>query len=281
MCIRTLVTLIFAAALLTPAAATAQLWYPKEFSADITLANPNNPQDKAQGKIYIGKQRFRTEGKHLGVHKAVIVDAQAKKAMTLYPGKKEYHDGYGQAPSPPRPDRQPLPSTSKKLCQQQNGPQCKLLGTEQLNGYKTNKWEITLPKGRQGNGMKMTLWTAPERQIIIKQQAENGPTMERKLLGVENIQGRPTEKWEVTTRFKDKSKRLIKWIDQELLVPIRVEDSKRPGFELTNIQVGPQSSQLFTLPKDYRKVAPPARPLGAPQQGQRSQQQGGGQQPNR
>ena len=72
---------------------------------------------------------------------------------------------------------------------------CKKLGSEHVNGRKTQKWEITSPRGGKGH-----LWVDPRLAFVIKMRDEEGLT------------------------------------------------------ELRNIKEGPQPPSLFELPAGYRRM---------------------------
>lgn len=77
-------------------------------------------------------------------------------------------------------------------------------------------------------------------------------------LGTEEINGRSTTKYRVTSGGDSKSSsETIVWADESLGMPIKVESTSKDGgkftMELRDIKQEVDSS-LFELPKDYRKV---------------------------
>ncbi len=77
---------------------------------------------------------------------------------------------------------------------------------------------------------------------------EEGMTCKK--VGVENINGRTCDHWEIT----DKNGKVSNvWIDQKLHFPIKTvgEDST---WELSNIQEGEPNASLFQIPSGYTKM---------------------------
>ncbi|MBF0400215.1 MAG: hypothetical protein HQL90_05555 [Magnetococcales bacterium] len=255
-----------------PATALAAIWYNGEFSADIIITDPQTPEGKVQGTFYVGKDRFRAEGVHQGKRKALIVHPQEHKVWMLFPDEKSYYAGPGSAPIPPRPDVERLPGDNDGPCKQDKAIACKRLGTETLHGVETEKWEVTLtppppPAGQpagatapQAAVQKATVWADPARRIIIRQQPEVGPAMERILTGTEKVADRLTEKWTITHTFQGNTQQSTRWIDSKLRVPVREEEEGKLLMELVNLQEKPQPASLFELPKDYKEIQPPAPP---------------------
>lgn len=251
--------LSLSATLAVPASAGAVTWYPGEFAADIVFTNPENPKEQAQGTLHIGQGRFRAEGVHDGTRKALIVLSDKREAWTLLLDKGEYFPGMGGAPMPPKPDVELLPDDPKSPCTTEKSLSCSKVGTETMDGIQTDKWEIRVT--RQGQIRALTLWSDPGRGIILRQQAEGGPAMVRKLLGVEEVGGRPTEKWEVSQTFQGKSRTHSRWVDVKLRLPVRMAGEQGVAMVVSNIREGAQPDRLFEIPASFKKVAPPAQAL--------------------
>lgn len=85
-----------------------------------------------------------------------------------------------------------------------------------------------------------------------------------KNLGVEEVNGRSCDHWQIT----DKNGKVSNtWIDQKLHFPIK-SVSQDTTFELTNIKEGDQPASLFEIPPGYQKMD-----LGQMMQGMRPPQQ--------
>lgn len=262
--------------------AQAVSWYKAPFSANIVLINPTDDKDRAEGKLFVGLDRFRAEGVYKGVKKVLIVNMTDRRAYALLPDKKEFHEGMTEALMPPRPDVERMPSDPKGPCKTDQQLSCKQEGNATIQGIQTEKWTVKAT-AKEVNYL-ITLWIDPTRQIVIKQQTQDGPLMERKLLGVEKIEGRDTEKWEFTHSVQDKKRVYQQWIDVALRVPVKMGEGRSSAMEISHIQEGVVDAALFEVPKDYKEVKlpspPPApaagqdgqSPLPPPQNGQ---QQGG------
>ena len=254
------VFLLLAAGLASPGSLTAAAWYPDEFSADMTVTDPHNPQEQTKARIYVGKHRFRTESGPPGKRQALIVRSKSRQVWTLLTDEGKYYKGMGNKPIwPPKPDVDPLPWEAAGPCKQLKNITCDRIATETIHDIQTEKWEIRFT--RQRHTRKMTLWADPQRRIVIKQQPDKGPTMVRKLLGTEPVHGRPTEKWEFTDHFQGKSHSHLQWVDTQLRIPVRTSGEKGIVMEVTDLKPGPQPENLFELPAGFQKTRPPPRPL--------------------
>ncbi|WP_130470399.1 DUF4412 domain-containing protein [Candidatus Magnetaquicoccus inordinatus] len=269
--IRRFAILLGLSALLSaPATSQAAIWYSGEFSADIIINDPRTPESKARGSFHVGKDRFRAEGVHQGKQKVMIVLPQEHKVWMLHPEEKTFYAGAGNAPIPPKPDIERLPGDKDGPCKQERGITCSKLGNEKLNGVDTEKWEITItppppppgqPVAKAPEKQKVLLWTDPQRRIIIRQQPDVGPAMERVLVATEKVNGRDTEKWNVSMSYQGKSQGYIRWVDSSLRVPVREEENGQVLIELVNIQEKAQPASLFEIPKEYKEVAVPPLPM--------------------
>ncbi|MEO5363518.1 MAG: DUF4412 domain-containing protein [Magnetococcus sp. DMHC-8] len=258
-----------------PATAQAAVWYTGEFSADIVMTDPRAPDNKARGTFFVGKDRFRAEGVLQGKQKVLIVHPQERKVWMLSPAEKTYYAGAGSAPIPPKPDIERLPGDSDGPCKQDKAITCARLGTEKLNGVETEKWEIKIqppapPPGQAGSAapdqqpaQKVLVWADPARHIVVRQQPEAGPSMERVLVATEQLAGRSTEKWAISQTFQGNTQKFFRWIDSKLRVPVREEEDGKVVMELVNIQEKAQPTALFEVPKDFKEVQPPALPREA------------------
>ena len=82
-----------------------------------------------------------------------------------------------------------------------------------------------------------------------------------KKVGVEEVNGRTCDHWEIT--HKDGTVSNI-WVDQKLHFPIK-SVSEGTTFELSNIKEGEPDASMFQVPAGYRKMALP--PMGGMMQG--------------
>ncbi len=69
-------------------------------------------------------------------------------------------------------------------------------------------------------------------------------------VGTEIINGRNTQKWELTHDLDGKILKSYQWIDSKLYISIKSQDQDGVR-ELRNIKEGPQPASLFEVPADY------------------------------
>lgn len=271
------------AVLLHATAGKASVWYPGEFSATIALSHPTAPQSTVRGTFHVGQDRFRAEGDYQGQRTVLIVQARDRKVWTLFPQNKTYYAGPGRTPTPPKPDIERLPGDRDGPCQQQReGVTCRQVGTETRHGIATEKWVITYSGGSPAASnapaapeREVTLWVDPTRRIVIRQQFQDGPSMERSLTATEPVHGRQTEKWTFVQSFQGKTREHVLWVDAALRVPVREETGGKVVMELVNIQEKPQPANLFEVPASFREIQPPFPPSGEqPSDGGRLGRQG-------
>ncbi|MEO5376677.1 MAG: hypothetical protein H7832_02655 [Magnetococcus sp. DMHC-6] len=238
-------------------------WYNSAFSAQIQKSDPNDPTSNATAQIIVGKESFRAQADHNGQQIVVIFNSKTQKSWTLNTGKKEFYEGVINAPEPPKVDIDLLPDDPQSNCNQPKGPTCTKVGQEKVNGIPADKWHIQVTD-QAGQSLLISLWSDPSRKIILRQEVPNGPTMNRVLAGVENINNRKTEKWEITEAFQDKKHTVTKWIDLNLHIPIRIQSDTGSKIELSQIQEGSQPDTLFQVPADFKQIATPTAPQSPP-----------------
>ena len=85
--------------------------------------------------------------------------------------------------------------------------------------------------------------------------------VERKSLGEEAVHGHPAQKYQVKVWNGEVASEIYLWISESLKVPVKTATlDGRFGSELRNIKVGPQSSDLFEVPSDFKLISPPQHP---------------------
>jgi hypothetical protein len=247
-----------------------------EFSAETVVKAPQ--RQVARGKMYIGKDGTRKESERDGKKIIQITNHRDRVAWILFPDEKSYLERRGGA-APPATQTQK--SGAVDPCA--GAPQsvtCRKAGSEMVHGRETDKWEIVTQK--QGQTQSTVMWIDKERGFPIKQQFPDGSS-EFRLIGKETINGRETEKWEITQIRKPtqqsqqrqpsqqqgpQTTRSVQWYDPKLDLAIREEYPGGYVRELTNIQVGPQSASLFELPQGYTKKQMPTQRKGDQRRGQ-------------
>ncbi|MBF0159171.1 MAG: hypothetical protein HQL58_06565 [Magnetococcales bacterium] len=252
-------------------------WYTTPFMAEMVMTDSSNPAQQATVRVHVDATRFRAEGSHNGVTKVVLGDRGSKQLWTIMPEQRRYHKGIA-GPVPPEPDIDKLPGDPDSPCTAKQAAgqtaamtapktSCNRLGQEVLHGgVMTDQWDIQVHYPNQPP-LRMTLWADPSRHVILRQKAENGPTMERRLIGYETIHGREAERWEISQSFQNKTQSYTQWVDKQLRLPVRTTGQQPFRFEVTSIQEGVQPEQLFQLPEGFQEVAAPQPPAAATGQG--------------
>ena len=130
---------------------------------------------------------------------------------------------------------------------------CKQLGKEVINGRPAQKWEFIATT--QGQSSAMLFWLDEQRRIPIRQMMPDGSSMEMRMVGKETVNGRSTEKWELTAKGPDGNSMVsYQWYDPEINMNIREEGAGGYTRDIKNIKVGPQPKALFTVPDGYNEI---------------------------
>jgi hypothetical protein len=85
-------------------------------------------------------------------------------------------------------------------------------------------------------------------RLVLSSTNTNGV---KKLLGRENVNGRVTDHWEITSVDG-----VVEELWEDVLLHVTVKSTK-PGlscYELVNVREGRQKDELFMVPQEYRKV---------------------------
>jgi len=144
-------------------------------------------------------------------------------------------------------------SKDSNPCEQIQNALCEKLGTEKIDGFKTEKWQII--SNNRGRKLRTLHWVDVKRKLAIREFFPDGTLAELKMLKKEKINGRNTEKWERTLSRPDgNASKSYQWYDPGLKISIKEELSGGYIRELKNIKVVRQSKDLFKTPEDYRKI---------------------------
>jgi hypothetical protein len=104
--------------------------------------------------------------------------------------------------------------------------------------------------------MEMSFDPKQKPRIEEKQTGE----VSRKLIGSENIDGHPTQKYEVTVREGTKTEKIYQWLATDLHFPIKTAATDGSwSIEYRNIKTSAPDS-LFEIPAGYQKMSLPAIP---------------------
>jgi len=230
-------------------AAAAQA--PIEFSADTVESHPQ--QGEHTGKLYIGKNKVRTEYEINDQTIIQIIDMDKQEAVIINPAEKTFmRRQAGQQEMLP----QDAGKTDRSPCAGMQNLTCKEGGIEMVNGRKARKWEITSIANEEGDSMQF--WLDEERKIPVRQIMPDGSTTEARMLGTETVNGRSAEKWEMTMR-QPGGQNIIsyQWYDPALQMIISEEQPGGFTRNLINIKQQTQPADLFLIPDGYREISMP------------------------
>jgi hypothetical protein len=235
---------------------------PVQFSADIIQTAPQRPEQK--GRMYVGKEQVRTEFEMNDQQFVQIIDTAKQRSIVLFPEKHTYMQR-SAGPGQPGPQAG-MGSGDGNPCAGMPNITCKLLGKEDINGRTAEKWEIS-GADQQGGEQKMVVWVDAEHRFPVRQIWPDGSTMELRFMGIDTVNGRKAEKWEMTvTREGGTGMTETYWYDPELKTNIREERQGGYVKELTNIKVGTQPEDLFQVPPGYTEMTQPQQQgQGGPQ----------------
>ncbi|GBE08977.1 hypothetical protein BMS3Bbin11_00250 [bacterium BMS3Bbin11] len=180
--------------------------------------------------------------------------ASSGMMRVLYPDRKEYLE-----------QKSPVPlvmpgAVVQNPCDNMPDTKCEKVGEEKVNGQQAMHWKITRPGPNQQQFI-IEQWLDKERGITLREQLPNGVSINASMVGKEKINGREAERWEVVmTRADGKKQSGTRWYDTELGITVREAFPNGSVRELRNIKVKEPDTNLFMLPKDYRKLEVPVQP---------------------
>jgi hypothetical protein len=223
-----------------------------EFSADTIESHPQ--QGERKGKLFIGKNKVRTEIDMDGQTIIQIVDLDRQEAIILNPAEKTFMRRQGGQQDMMTQGMGKKPADNP--CAAMQNLTCKDGGVEMVNGRKTHKWEISNTAGGQDGTMQF--WLDEERHIPVRQIMPDGSSMEARMLGIEQINGRKAEKWEMTTQYPNGQTMVsYQWYDPALQMIISEEQPGGFKRDLVNIKQQPQPASLFSVPAGYKEASMP------------------------
>ena len=221
------------------------------FSAEIIQSGPQG--QASTGKMFVGKDRVRTDMTQNGEKIIHIVDNKKQMEWIIYPSQRSYMAMPRRGPEGESPKASPPASP----CEGMQGVTCKNLGKEQVHGRLATKWQMSFDY--QGETMMGTQWIDEERHVPLRQVMPNGQTTELRMLGMDNIDGRTVEKWEMTAmREGEAPQRAYQWYDSRIGMAVREEFPGGHVRELRNIREGDQPQAVFSIPPGYREMSAPS-----------------------
>ena len=117
---------------------------------------------------------------------------------------------------------------------------------------------------------KKVVWILmPSEQMYMEQPlnprdavmsgAARSDEAQRQSLGPDTVDGKPTEKFQVTYAYEGTSSSVYEWIEPSLGMPIKVAAVDGSWWmEYRNVTTGPQDAALFEVPGGYQKFAMPS-----------------------
>lgn len=221
-----------------------------EFSADTVESAPQG--DSRTGKLYIGDNQVRTEMDLGGQTMIQIIDLKRQEALMINPEQRSYlRSSAGQGEMMNKGQQ-----SDASPCAGMQNITCKQLGNEVINGRQAQKWEFKT--SAQGQTSAMLFWLDEQRRIPLRQMMPDGSSMELRMIGKETVNGRNTEKWELTAKGADGNSMVsYQWYDPEINMNIREEGAGGYTRDIKNIKVGPQPKELFGIPAGYKEINMP------------------------
>jgi len=174
----------------------------------------------------------------------------------LYPARKEYIEQKSPAPLSMPGD------VTMNPCENMPDAKCENLGVEEVNDLEAIHWKITRI-GPNQQSFTMEQWLDKNRGITLREKLPSGASINAKMTAKEHVNGRNTERWEVTmTSVDGKTQSGTRWYDVELGITIREAFPNGSVRELQNIIVQEPDASLFMLPQDYHRLDIPAQTQG-------------------
>lgn len=221
-----------------------------EFSADTVESGPQGTP--RNGKLYVGTDQVRTE---MDVNEQAIIqiiDLKRQQALMINPRQRSYmrsNAGQGGTMSS-------VQQSDASPCAGMQNITCKQLGKEEINGRPAQKWEFIASV--QGQSSAMLFWLDEQRMIPVRQMMPDGSSMNMRMVGKETVNGRSTEKWEMTAKGPDGNSMIsYQWYDPEINMNIREEGAGGYTRDIKNIRIGPQPKELFSVPAGYNETNMP------------------------
>jgi len=235
----------------------AQVSSPVQFSADMVERGPDG--QVSTGRLYMGNARTRVEKSVQGRELVHIVDQPHRAEWMLFPAEQTYLERLAP-PDAPAPQALPAPSAERNPCAGIPDLSCRRAGEESVAGRAAVKWEMTMQ--RDGQTLSGAQWLDAERGLPLKFEMPDGRRMELRLVGNERLEDRAVEKWEMTASAPgQQAVSTFQWYDPELKLLVREEFPGGGVRELTNIRLGAQPDELFSVPAGYRPAEmPPQAP---------------------
>ncbi|MDH5473890.1 MAG: hypothetical protein OEY61_13660 [Gammaproteobacteria bacterium] len=214
-----------------------------EFSADAVVSIPQQPIKET--KLFVSKKAVRSESIVNGQNIVEIVYPDEGRAVLINQPVKAYQERTFTV--------QNNKETSSNPCAQILHSECKKLGTETIDGLKTEKWQII--SNNQGKRLRTLHWIDVKRKLALREFFPDGTVAELKMVKKEKLNGRDTEKWERSLSRPDgTTTSSFQWYDIGLGIAIKEELPGGYIRELKNIKIASQPGKLFNIPDDFNRI---------------------------
>ncbi|MDH5570186.1 MAG: hypothetical protein OEY89_00380 [Gammaproteobacteria bacterium] len=214
-----------------------------EFSADAVISVPQKPIK--QTKLFVSDKAVRRETMVNGAPTVEIIYPGEGRAVFLNDPLKLYKERSFIKQDEATSDNNP--------CTQIQNSVCEKIGTENIDGINTEKWQII--SNDHGRKLRTLHWIDVKRKLAIREFFPDGSVAELKMIKKEKINSRDTEKWERTLRRPNgEDYKSYQWYDTALKIAIREELPGGYLRELKNIKISKQPADLFNTPSDYKKI---------------------------
>jgi len=234
--------------------AQAQVPATSTYSAIAVHSLPGQPE--TFGTIVKSGQNLRLEYEEAGRHVVQILLPTMGAMYVLDPKAQTYTEYLG--PAVPATDVEgytsPCPS-------QKPSADCQHVGDDVVSGIKVERW--ALASGQSGKPL-VILWNSARRRAL-RQDFPGGGSMVMSFVAMENINGRPTEHWNILLSQPSKEAKTGGWwFDPNLRVVVQENLPSGEMRRLDNITVGPVDPALFQVPQGWRKLKPSTAALQTP-----------------
>ena len=247
--IRSLIT-VLAMMLIAPVA----LAFEKPFSAEAVQTAPG--MEPTRMKFYVARSnavRMEMQTPRGEIIQQYFPDSGLLRV--IYPAQRQYIEQQSPAPLA-------LPGeVTTNPCDQMPDAKCENLGEETIGEQKAIHWKVTR-QGPDNVSQAMEQWLDKKRGVPLRQIFPNGARIDARLTGLETINGRQAERWEIVMTPQNGQKQTgIQWHDTELDVTIRESLPNGSIRELVNINVSEPDARLFEIPDGFNKLeVPPQEP---------------------
>ena len=212
-----------------------------EFSAEAVISVPQQAERKS--KLFVSEHAVRREMNANNNNVTEIVFPEQGRALLINHKTRSFQERLFPAQS--KDDK-------KGPCVQMQNSNCEKIGSETIDGIKTEKWQII--SNEKGRKIRTLHWIDIKRKLAIREFFPDGSVSELKMLKMEKINTRNTEKWERTLSRPDGHNiKSYQWYDKKLKIAVKEELPNGFSRELRNIKIGKQPAKLFETPVGYMK----------------------------